>query len=96
MDESGPPSPYKQRGRPPKEEVKDRLVTILKEKRLGTTYRLRNIYREWYNESLSWNTVKKYLQILLEEERVVRQVSISHSNGDQVVVYRLRENSEER
>lgn len=94
MNESSSPSPYKQRGRPPKEEVKDRLVAILKEKRLGTTHRLRNIYRDWYGEDLSWNTVKKYLQVLLEEDQVVRQVTISHSNGDQVVVYKLPKEAE--
>lgn len=87
---------YRQRGRPPKKEVKGRLVKILKEKKMGTTHRLGKIYQEWYSEDLSWNTVKKYLTKLVQEGKVVRQVSISHSNGNQVVVYKLAIDGEEK
>ncbi|MCF7875617.1 hypothetical protein K9M06_01045 [Candidatus Bipolaricaulota bacterium] len=89
MSETGHQGIYRKRGRPPKEEVKERLVAILEEKQLGTTNRLGKLYRERYGEELSWNTVKKYVTKLLEEGKVAKQVSISHSNGDQVVVYKL-------
>lgn len=87
---------HRKRGRPPKKEVKQRLVAILREERLGTAHRLGNIYRNRYGEELSWNTVKKYLTRLLEEGKVVKQTELSHSNGDRVVVYKLAPHREER
>lgn len=87
---------YRQRGRPPKKEVKERLMRILKEEKLGTTHRLGKIYQEWYSEKLSWNTVKKYLTKLFEEGKVAKQVSISHSNGNQVVVYKIATDGEKK
>lgn len=90
------PSPYRKRGRPPKEEVKEGLIRILKEKRLGTTHRLEKLYREWFGESLSWNTVKKYLTKLAKEGKVDKQLTITQANGDQVVIYKLAKDREGR
>jgi predicted transcriptional regulator len=89
MDEANSTSPYKQRGRPPKTEVKGRLLEILEQRQLGTTHLLKKLYRENFGKELSWNTVKKYLTKLVQEGKVEKQVTISHSNGDQVVVYKI-------
>jgi len=89
MDETNQTSPYKQRGRPPKIEVKGRLLEILQQSQLGTTHLLKKLYRENFGNELSWNTVKKYLTKLVQEGKLEKQVTISHSNGDQVVVYKI-------
>lgn len=93
MNEINPASPYKQRGRPPKTEVKGRLLEILEQRQLGTTHLLKKLYQENFGNELSWNTVKKYLTKLVQEGKVKKQVTISHSNGDQVVVYKIASDS---
>ena len=93
MDETYSTSPYKQRGRPPKTEVKGRLLEILEQRQLGTTHLLKKLYQKNFGNELSWNTVKKYLTKLVQEGKVEKQVTISHSNGDQVVVYKIARDS---
>lgn len=75
------------RGLPMNEEITERVIIALESNRTSTVEHIRRWLNQRYDTRYSWNTIRKHLNTLIEQNKV-REEIISNI-GRKVSVFRL-------
>lgn len=73
-------------------EIDDRLIELLQEFKIATIGFLKKIYYKKYGINLSWVTIYKHLNNLLEKEKVMIEENLG-SNKRKIRIYKVNINN---
>ena len=76
------------RGKPYDNEIDLKIYRILAEIRFGTPEQIRMRYNTVFNRLLSWITIKRHLEVLIETKAITKQI-ISEGKKRKIMIYKI-------